>query len=98
MSLPRCDALLSLPDSLTYGQNWQWDGVVDDLQGPRDREPAWLRLTAGDRSSISYVMPMVAGPKGYEPIFEVHLDTIAVTSGLNDIRLVSAESCRVCFI
>lgn len=38
---------------------------------------------------------MVAGPQGYEPVLEVHLDTVAVTSSLNDIRLVSAESCRV---
>lgn len=40
-------------------------------------------------------MPMVASPTGYEPALEVHLDTIAVTSSLNDIRLVSAESSRV---
>lgn len=40
-------------------------------------------------------MPFVAGPSGYEPILEVHLDTVSVTSSLNDIRLVTAESCRV---
>ncbi len=43
-------------------------------------------------------MPMIAGPKGYEPTLEVHLDTVAVTSSLNDIRLISAESCRVCLL
>jgi hypothetical protein len=40
-------------------------------------------------------MPMVADSAGYEPTLEVHLDTVAITSSLNDIRLVSAESCRV---
>jgi hypothetical protein len=38
---------------------------------------------------------MTAGPNGYEPLLEVHLDTVTLTSSLNDIRLLSAESCRV---
>ncbi|KAJ3735770.1 hypothetical protein DFJ43DRAFT_832425 [Lentinula guzmanii] len=76
-------------------KNWQWDGVTEGIERSRKREPAYLHLVAGDRSSISYLMPMVASSKGYEPILEVHLDTVAVTSSLNDIRLVSAESCRV---
>ncbi|KAH7874742.1 uncharacterized protein C8R40DRAFT_1171340 [Lentinula edodes] len=76
-------------------KNWQWDGVVKETERPRKREPAYLHLTAGDRSSISYLMPMVASKRGYEPILEVHLDTVTMTSSLNDIRLVSAESCRV---
>ncbi|KAK7053326.1 Macrophage colony-stimulating factor 1 receptor [Paramarasmius palmivorus] len=76
-------------------KNWQWDGLSEVMHRPRKREPAYLHLTAGDRSSVSYLMPMVAGKDGYEPILEVHLDTVTVTSSLNDIRLVSAESCRV---
>lgn len=62
---------------------------------PRRREPAFFNLTVGDRSSINYVVPMVVGPSGYESALEVHLDTIAITSSLNDIRLVTAESTRV---
>lgn len=54
-----------------------------------------IHLIAGDSSTISYIVPMVAGPKGYEPLLEVHLDSIAITSSLNDIRLLTAESCRV---
>ncbi|KAJ3826303.1 hypothetical protein F5880DRAFT_1610366 [Lentinula raphanica] len=76
-------------------KNWQWDGLSEGIERPRKREPAYLHLTAGDRSSISYLMPMIASSQGYEPILEVHLDTVAVTSSLNDIRLVAAESCRV---
>jgi hypothetical protein len=38
---------------------------------------------------------MTIGPVGYEPLLEVHLDNIVVTSSLNDIRLLTAESCRV---
>jgi hypothetical protein len=76
-------------------QNWQWDGQVD-VPRPKKREAAFIHLTAGDSSSISYIIPMVAGPTGYEPILEVHLDSITVTSSLNDICLVAAESCRVC--
>lgn len=38
---------------------------------------------------------MVIGADGYESTLEVHLDTIAVASSLNDIKLVKSESCRV---
>lgn len=65
------------------------------LQRPRKREHASINVAVGDRSSINYIMPMVAGSAGYEPTLEAHLDTVAITSSLNDIRLVSAESCRV---
>jgi hypothetical protein len=40
-------------------------------------------------------MPVVAGSAGYESVFEVHLDNVSVTSSLNDIRLIYAESLRV---
>lgn len=61
----------------------------------RAREPASLHLVVGDRSSINYTLPMVVGPDGYNPLLEVHLDTVEISSSLNDIRLVTAESCRI---
>ncbi|KAH7913899.1 hypothetical protein BJ138DRAFT_527505 [Hygrophoropsis aurantiaca] len=75
-------------------KNWQWDGL-SNFHRRKKREPALMHLIAGDSSSISYVMPMVIGPEGYESRLEVHLDTIAVTSSLNDIKILVAESCRV---
>jgi hypothetical protein len=54
-----------------------------------------MYLRAGENSTISYIIPMVAGARGYEALSEVHLDTVTMTSSLNDIRLLSAESCRV---
>ncbi len=38
---------------------------------------------------------MIASSRGYEPTLEVHIDTLVVTSSLNDIELVTSESCRV---
>jgi hypothetical protein len=76
-------------------QNWQWDGQTNVQRRPKKREPASIHVTVGDRSSINYIVPMVASAAGYESVVEVHLDTVEVTSSLNDIRLVSAESCRV---
>ncbi|GLB37483.1 putative fermentation associated protein [Lyophyllum shimeji] len=76
-------------------KDWHWDGKLDVPQRQRVREAATIQLTVGDRSSINYCLPMVIGPSGYQPVLEVHLDTIAVTSSLNDIRLVTAESLRV---
>lgn len=67
-------------------------------QRPRKREAATINVAVGDRSSINYILPMVTSPKGYETTLEVHLDTMVVTSSLNDIRLITSESARVCFI
>ena len=89
-------------------QNWQWDGKNEESntnkekaersqipERPRIREAASIHVRAGDNSTVSYTMPFVASPTGYDPILEVHLDTVTVTSSLNDIRLITAESCRV---
>ncbi|KAF7315604.1 hypothetical protein MIND_00075800 [Mycena indigotica] len=76
-------------------KNWQWDGKTSMQRRSKKRDPASIHVTVGDRSSINYILPMIAGPAGYESVLEVHLDTVAVTSSLNDIQLVSAESCRI---
>ncbi|KAF9475774.1 hypothetical protein BDN70DRAFT_996181 [Pholiota conissans] len=76
-------------------KDWQWDGITPIPQRPRRREAATINVVVGDRSSINYIMPMVIGPSGYESTLEVHLDTVAITSSLNDIKLISSESSRV---
>jgi hypothetical protein len=38
---------------------------------------------------------MVIGSEGYEPVLEVILDTVTLTSSVNDYQLLSAESCSV---
>ncbi|KAF7321613.1 hypothetical protein MKEN_00682400 [Mycena kentingensis (nom. inval.)] len=72
-------------------KNWQWDGQTAMQRRPKRREPASIHVTVGDRSSINYILPMVANSAGYESVLEVHLDTVAVTSSLNDIQLVRGE-------
>ncbi|KAF7969728.1 hypothetical protein HWV62_26142, partial [Athelia sp. TMB] len=54
-------------------KNWQWDGETE-VPRPKKRESALIHLTAGDSSSISYIVPMVIGPKGYEPLLEIRGD------------------------
>ncbi|KAI0705009.1 hypothetical protein C8T65DRAFT_728083 [Cerioporus squamosus] len=76
-------------------KNWQWDGKVEVPDRPRKREAASIHLRAGDSSTISYIVPMIASSKGHISMLEVHLDTITVTSSLNDIRLLTAETCRI---
>jgi len=39
---------------------------------------------------------MVIGTEGYEPVMEVILDTVTLTSSMDDYQLLSAESCSVC--
>ena len=75
-------------------QNWQWDGYVN-VPRPRTREAASLSIRAGDDSTITYVVPMVADAQGHQPLLEVHLDSVTVSSSLNDIRVLTTESCRV---
>jgi len=38
---------------------------------------------------------MVVGSDGYEPVLEVTLDTVTLTSSMDDYQLLSAESCSV---
>ncbi|KAJ3575090.1 hypothetical protein NP233_g1335 [Leucocoprinus birnbaumii] len=76
-------------------KDWQWDGFSEVPKRSRRREPASINVAVGDRSSINYLMPVVAGRSGYDSVFEVHLDDVSVTSSLNDIHLIHAESCRV---
>ncbi|KDQ57525.1 hypothetical protein JAAARDRAFT_69639 [Jaapia argillacea MUCL 33604] len=75
-------------------KNWQWDGQ-SDVPRPRKREPGYIHVKASDGSTINYILPMVIGEDGYEPQLEVHLDAASVTSSLNDIRLLTTESCRI---
>lgn len=75
-------------------KDWQWDDQAQNPK-PKKREPAFLHLTAGDSSSISYIIPMVIGPEGYESRLEVHLDTVQLNSSVNESRVILAESCRV---
>lgn len=76
-------------------KDWEWDGISEVPRRPKRRENASIAVTVGDRSSINYNMPMVIGANGYESTLEVHLDTVSMTSSLNDIKLLSSESCRV---
>ncbi|GJE95456.1 hypothetical protein PsYK624_116400 [Phanerochaete sordida] len=76
-------------------KNWMWDGEVNVPNRPRRREPASIHVRAGDSSTISYMMPMIATAQGYEPTLHVHLDTLTITSSLNDIRVLTAESCVI---
>ncbi|KZT72059.1 hypothetical protein DAEQUDRAFT_664662 [Daedalea quercina L-15889] len=76
-------------------KDWLWDGKVDVPDRPRKREAAFIHVKAGDSSTISYIMPMVASATGYHPLLEVHLDTVTIASSLNDMRLLTAQSCRV---
>ncbi|PCH43678.1 hypothetical protein WOLCODRAFT_122406 [Wolfiporia cocos MD-104 SS10] len=76
-------------------KDWQWDGKVDLPNRPHRREAASIHIKAGDSSTISYIMPMVASSTGYHPLLEIHLDSVSITSSLNDIRILSAESCRL---
>lgn len=78
-------------------KNWQYDGVTVPQPRTRKREPAWLHLAADDSSTIAYVMPMVAtaDTDAYDASLEVHLDSVKVTSSLNDIELVNAQLLRI---
>jgi hypothetical protein len=75
-------------------QNWQWDGYVNASR-PRTREAASLSIKVGEDSTIRYLMPMVADAQGYHPRLKVHLNSMTVSSSLNDTRLLNAKSCEV---
>ncbi|KAI0699566.1 hypothetical protein BC835DRAFT_1412549 [Cytidiella melzeri] len=99
---PSMNVLIELKDGVTLqipfreaSKDWQWDGEVYIPNRPRKREAASCHLRAGDNSTISYIVPMVATSRGYEPSLNIHLDAVTVSSSLNDIRLLRAESCVI---
>ncbi|EJD02702.1 uncharacterized protein FOMMEDRAFT_146573 [Fomitiporia mediterranea MF3/22] len=76
-------------------KNWQWDGLVDFPRTRKQREAASIQLRVGDKSSLKYLVPMIATVEGYIAELDVFMDDITVTSSLNDIRLLEAYSCSV---
>ncbi len=75
-------------------QNWQWDGYVNTPR-PRIREAASLSIKVGDDTTIRYLVPIVADVQGYHPYLKVHLNSMTVSSSLNDTRLLTTKSCEV---
>lgn len=53
-------------------------------------------MRMGEKSSVKYLVPMVSTAQGYNAGLDIFMDSIQVTSSLNDIRLLEAESCSVC--
>lgn len=59
------------------------------------RPYGWLDVTLGPNSTLSYVLPMVATPQGYDTLVEFHLDEMSVSSSVNYATFLKAETCRV---
>ncbi|KAH8118988.1 hypothetical protein DFH11DRAFT_1696800 [Phellopilus nigrolimitatus] len=76
-------------------KNWQWDGLTNALRDRKQRESASIQFRIGDKSSVKYLVPMVATAEGYTAELDIVLDNISVTSSLNDIRLLEANSCSI---
>ena len=48
-------------------QDWRYDGLeIDSLSDATIRPYGWLDVTLGPNSTLSYVLPMVATPQGYD--------------------------------
>src|SRR5260221_8801034 len=67
------------------------------MSQPRTHEATFLgiKAQAGDNSTIRYLMPMVTDAQGYQPHLKVYLNNATVSSSLNDIHLLTMESCEV---
>ncbi|KAI5121559.1 hypothetical protein M0805_000740 [Coniferiporia weirii] len=76
-------------------KNWQWDGLVDVPRNSKQREAASMQLRVGDKSSVKYLVPMIATTQGYTAELELFMNNISITSSLNDIRLLEADSCSI---
>ncbi|KAL5507471.1 CSF1 [Sanghuangporus vaninii] len=76
-------------------KNWQWDGIVDIPHLRKQREAASIQVRLGEKSTIKYIVPMIATTQGYTAELNIEMDSISVISSLNDIRLLQAESCSV---
>jgi hypothetical protein len=77
-------------------KDWQYDGLgavsAIDLS---TRPYGWLNVAIGQNSSLNYVAPMIATDAGYDTLFELHLDTVEISTSVNYSELLKAGLCRV---
>ncbi|KLO15399.1 hypothetical protein SCHPADRAFT_995885 [Schizopora paradoxa] len=76
-------------------KDWQWDGKADYVRNSKLREPASMQFRAGDASTLKYLVPMVATTEGYTAEMELILDKVAVSSSLNDMVILDADSYKL---
>lgn len=74
-------------------KDWQFDTLPD--LGHHRRQAAQLSCKIAQRSTIHYVMPLVASEAGYQMSLKAQLFRIAVDSSLNSKVFLEASECRV---
>lgn len=88
--------LVLTPTFVIIHQNWRYDAAGD--LGPTklgSRPFGWLDVVVGENSTVAYEMAMVAHERGYESMLQLHLDSISMSSSVNQSRFLLADSCRV---
>ena len=78
-------------------KDWKYDGMQDDRSviDLGQRAYGWLDVRLGENSSISFVLPMLAGEGGYDTFLEVHLDEISLSSSVNYDTFLRSRICRI---
>jgi hypothetical protein len=74
-------------------KDWQFDQLPD--LGHHRRQAAVLSCKIAQRSTIHYVMPLVASETGYQTSLKAQLFRVAVDSSLNSKVFLEASECRV---
>ena len=78
-------------------KDWRYDGLGNtlSLSDTTTRPYGWLDVKLGQKSSISFVLPMYASKDGYDTKLEILVDQMSMSSSINYETFLMAKQCRV---
>ncbi|EJT99737.1 hypothetical protein DACRYDRAFT_101324 [Dacryopinax primogenitus] len=87
---------LRLPTRET-SKDWKYDkvGLAPAEADADERAYGWINITSHGLGSVSYILPAVVGPQGYDTTVEVDLSDVGITSSVNYANFWQSQRVRV---
>ncbi|KZO94333.1 hypothetical protein CALVIDRAFT_517511 [Calocera viscosa TUFC12733] len=81
-------------------KDWKYDNVTAAAVAPGDadaeqRAYGWINVQCNGTSTVSYVLPAIVGPNGYDTTVEVNLANVGVTSSVNYAHFWQSQAARI---
>ncbi|KZT51915.1 hypothetical protein CALCODRAFT_521058 [Calocera cornea HHB12733] len=81
-------------------KDWKYDNITAASVAPGDtdaeqRAYGWLNVQCNGTSTVSYTLPAVLGPNGYDTTVEVNLSDVGITSSVNYAHFWQSHAVRV---
>lgn len=87
-------ALRSQLISSTCDQDWDYDKFGSKPKN-QQRKYGWMDIDVGPKSSIRYVMPLVASQAGFDALMDMEFYGLSASSSINYANFLKTSVCRV---